>query len=243
MTRVRKLYKTWCKENKQYFRHGNLKEDNLQEAKNSLLLYLHTNNTTITEVQFATTETTQLWDVTMYFASYLTGSIMGSIATKTYTLWSAIIWGVVGIALLYYPLKWMIWKYTKDLNLSANTLLQITLECYQNIYSTEMCTDAKPITLFGGQIVRTPCQAEELYEQKMRHSKYYRNAYLVSIHTRNQNFEYIWYTNTRYKKLNPHAYQKFLDICEEQVGMKWANIDKTQIAIKDLSHPNTSTSN
>ena len=243
MTRVRKLYNTWKKEHKQYFRCGNLKEDHIQEAKNSLLLYLHANHVTITEAQFAATETTQLLEVAMYFASYLVGSLTGSIATPTYNFWFFLLGGCVGVLVLYHPLKWLIWKYTKDLNLSGNTLLQITLESYQNIYAAEMCMDTKVSTLLNAQTVNIPCHAEELYEQKMRNSQYYRNAYLVSIHTRNQEFEYIWYTNTSYKKFNTHAYQKLLDICEEQIGIKWNNIDKTQIAIKDLSHPNTSTSN
>ena len=243
VTRVRKLYKTWCKENKQYFRKGKLKDECIQDAKNSLMQHLRAHNVTIAEAQFASVETTQLWDIVVYFASYLIGAITGSIAMPQYDFWTGVIWGLIGLVILFHPLKFVVWKYTHDINMSANTLLQMTLESYQQIYSSDMCRDTKECILFHGKTVTIPYHAEELYEQKMRNSKYYRNAYLVSIHTRNQEFEYIWYTNTSYKKFNPHAHQKFLDTCEEQIGMKWAHIDKTQIAIKDLSHPKTSTSN
>ena len=234
MTRVRKLYKTWCKENEQFFNKDKLKAEYTQDAKQALIIYLRNNNVTITEAQFALTEITHAWNIAMYFISCFVGAITGSLFTGDNII-ATIIWSVIWLGICYFPLKQIIWKHTKDLNSSQVNLLHITLESYKEMYANEMDVDRKMITLWNGQKIAVPHQAEELYEQKMRNPKYYRNAYLVSIHAGNQDFEYIWYTNTRYKKLNPNTYQKFLDACEEQIGMKWTNIDKAQIEIKDLT--------
>ena len=184
MTRVRKIYKTWYKNNKCFFRFGNLKEDQLQEAKQSLMTTLRQNNVSITEAQLALQETSQIWDIVVYVVSYFTGSISGAMVTPTYTWIAVILGGCVGILALYYPLKALIQKSVKDINSSGNTLLTIALESYQDIYNKEMNRDAK-LTVLYNKCISVPCNAEELYEQKMRNSKYYRNAYLVSIHTRN----------------------------------------------------------
>ena len=243
MTRVRKLYKSWKKDNKQFFALGNIKQEYIQDAKNSLLIYLRQNNVTITEAQFTISEIINLWDIVMYFASGLAGTMTGSLAAKTYTVGEWIFWGLIGVLVFYYALSWVIKRIVHELTFSPNTLLQAVLESYKEMYANEMDVDKKIATLWNGQSITFSRQVEELYEQKMRNPKYYRNAYLVSIYNGKQLFEYVWYTNTKYKKLNSNAYQKFLDTCEEQIGIKWNNIDKTQMEIKDLSHTHPSTSN
>ena len=243
MTRVRELYKIWKKENKNFFVFGNIKQDCAQAAKNSLLISLRQNNVTTTEAQMAIAETINLWDLAMYFASVLAGTLTGSLVAQSSTASHGVFWATISGGACYWLLQWMIQKLSHEITFSPNTLLQITLQSYQEMYSDEMNDDIKQIVLWNSRCVFVPYRAEVLYEQKMRNPKYYRNVYLVTIRVKNQDFEYIWYTNTRYKKLNSHAYQKFLDICEKQIGMKWVNIDKTQIAIKDLSHPKTFTSN
>lgn len=242
MTRVRKLYKTWKKDNKHFFAFGNIKQECAQDAKNSLLIHLRQNNVTTTEAQMAISETINLWDLAMYFASGLAGTTTGSLVAKTSTIRHGIVFGLISGGLCYYLLQWMIQKLSHEITFSPNTLLQLTLESYREMYANEMNEDIKQIVLWHGRCVFVPYRAEALYEQKMRSPKYYRNAYLVSIHAGSQNFEYIWYTNTKYKKLNPNTLQKFMDTCEEQIGVKWSSIDKTQVEIKDLTHNTVPTS-
>lgn len=242
MTRVRKLYKSWKKDNKQFFALGNIKQEYIQDAKNSLLIYLRQNNVTITEAQFTISEIINLWDIVMYFASGLAGTMTGSLAAKTYTVGEWIFWGLIGGLVFYYALSWVIKRIVHELTFSPNTLLQAVLESYKEMYANEMDVDKKIATLWNGQSITFSRQVEELYEQKMRNPKYYRNAYLISIHNDAQGFEYIWYTNTKYKKLNPNTIQKFTDICEEQIGMKWHNIDAAKITIEDLPYVTIPTS-
>ena len=131
MTRVRKLYKTWKKDNKHFFAFGNIKQECAQDAKNSLLIHLRQNNVTTTEAQMAISETINLWDLAMYFASGLAGTTTGSLVAKTSTIRHGIVFGLISGGLCYYLLQRMIQKLSHEITFSPNTLLQLTLESYR----------------------------------------------------------------------------------------------------------------
>ena len=226
--RVKKFFGEWKQQNPQFFKGEYIHKDLYEEAVKSLLSFLRTKNVTLIdcniELNKESSRSTLLSNLTSMAISWLFGFISG----LTQGL-MAHIYVVIFIILLYC----IIFNTIKNVrtvskqHLHETYFLQIVLQEYVALYGNEILVANKLVELSNNVLVNIPFNAESIYSERMRLSKYYQNAFTVTVNNNGQYFNYVVYSNS-----NNCSHANFVRLCKEQIGKNWNGIDKEQIDIE-----------
>ncbi|MBQ8626127.1 MAG: hypothetical protein IJ419_08200 [Agathobacter sp.] len=224
--RARMLFVEWKQANPQFFKNKRINKDLYADAAESLLSFLRTKKLSLIDCKIELSTEPIRWTYISIYASmvisYACGWYMPNI--KDIPTWQV----AVILLILFGAIRLL--AYISKITISKNYLeethfLQIVLERYVELYGDDLATENKLVELFGGQLVKIPANAESIYSEQMQLSKYYQNAFIITVDNNGQKFDYVVYSNGVNCSMDD-----FVGLCKDQIDKNW-DTDKHQIDI------------
>lgn len=232
------LYQEWKKQNKRFVRFGRFKEGTLEEARESFLYYLRTNNVSLANVDIELDTFPFYWDFCQFIIASIPSFIAGNALGKNDVATSITIPVAIGTSIICYILLKLIVKIaqntSKGIALSEYNFVRLVLKRFKELYSDDLYNGNKVVQIRGNNMVSIPLNAVKIYGEKMRQAEYYYNVFYVVMSDNQQDFPYVWYSNKNYNSWNHTVRNDFFRLCKDQIGENWSNVSAHKISFNKL---------